>query len=321
MNFYFAPLEGITGYVFRNAHKACFPEVNKYFSPFIVATQSESFKSRELNDILPENNQDIALVPQLLTNNSKDFICSSKIIKQMGYDEVNLNLGCPSGTVVSKYRGSGFLSKREELDAFLDDIFSQSITKISVKTRIGKDSPDEFYKLIEIFNKYPITELIIHPRIQKDYYKNKPNLTVLKDALVLSKNPICYNGDITNTQNYTEFTEKFPNVESIMIGRGLIINPGLISILVGNTTLKKETLKRFHDRVYEDYKKILFGEKNVLFKMKEIWSYMILLFPDNEKLAKRIRKAESLSDYDSAVLSLFRDREISEVKGRINCLP
>jgi len=313
MNYYFAPLEGITGYVYRNAHKTFFSNVDKYFSPFIVATQTDSFKSRELNDILPENNQGIVLVPQLLTNNANDFICSSKVIKQMGYNEINLNLGCPSGTVVSKNRGSGFLSKRDELDAFLNDIFSQAITKISVKTRIGKDAPDEFYELIEIFNKYPIEELIIHPRIQKDYYKNKPNLEIFKDALVMSKNPVCYNGDIFSVWHYTEFLKSFPFVETIMIGRGLITNPVLISSIDKGTKLDKDLLKAFHDRIYEDYKHILFGDKNVLFKMKELWSYMILLFSDNTKYAKRIKKSESLSDYDAAVSSLFRDQDISAI--------
>ena len=152
MNYYFAPMEGLTGYIYRNAYNTFFSNnIDKYFSPFIGANQSESFKTRDLNDILHENNQGIVLVPQLITNNAKDFVHTSKKIKQLGYNEINLNLGCPSGTVVSKNRGSGFLAKREELDVFFDEIFSQSITKISVKTRIGKDSPEEFYELIKIF--------------------------------------------------------------------------------------------------------------------------------------------------------------------------
>ena len=171
MNFYFAPMEGLTGYIYRNAHNAFFNNIDKYFSPFIVANQSSSFKTRELNDILPENNQGLVLIPQLLTNNAKDFINTSNKIKQLGYNEINLNLGCPSGTVVSKNRGSGFLSKTEELNVFFEEIFSQATTKISVKTRIGKDQPEEFYNLIEIFNKYPIEELIIHPRTQKIFIK------------------------------------------------------------------------------------------------------------------------------------------------------
>jgi tRNA-dihydrouridine synthase len=310
MIFYFAPLEGVTGYIYRNAHNAFFDNIDKYFAPFIVANQGDSFKAREINDILPENNQGIVLIPQILTNNAKDFIYTSKKIKQLGYNEINLNLGCPSGTVVSKNRGSGFLSKREELDVFLDEIFSQSITKISVKTRIGKDQPEEFYDLIEIFNKYPIEELIIHPRIQKDYYKNKPNMNIFKEALILSKNPVCYNGDIFSVKDYKEFTEDFSGVGTLMLGRGLISNPGLISDITNGIKLDKNLLKDFHDKIYEDYKRTLFGDRNVLFKMKEVWFYMIHVFSDNAKYAKKIRKSERLYDYDEVVSSLFREQDI-----------
>jgi tRNA-dihydrouridine synthase len=303
-------MEGLTGYIYRNAHHTYFNNMDKYFSPFIVTNQSVSFKSRELNDILPENNQGLVLVPQLLSNNANDFIHTSKKIKELGYNEINLNLGCPSGTVVSKNKGSGFLAKREELDAFLEEIFTESVTKISVKTRIGKDNPEEFYDLIDIFNKYPIEELIIHPRIQKDFYKNKPNLKVFKDALNLSKNPICYNGDIFNINDYREFTAEFLEVDKIMLGRGMLANPGLINLITKNVKLDKNVLKDFHDKIYEDYKSLLFGDRNVLFKMKELWFYMISLFPDPGKYAKKIKKAERYCDYELAVSNLFYDKDI-----------
>ena len=312
MDFYFAPMEGSTGYIYRNAHKAMFNNIEKYFSPFIIANQSESFRTRELNDILPKNNQGLVLIPQLLTNQAKDFIHTSKKIKLLGYNEINLNLGCPSGTVVSKNRGAGFLSKREELDVFLDEIFSQSITKISVKTRIGKDQPEEFYDLIEIFNKYPIEELIIHPRVQKDFYRNKPNLIIFKEALRMSKNPICYNGDIFTAKDYKEFSAAFPSVGTVMLGRGLLANPGLISDIKNNSKLEKSLLKDFHDKIYNDYKGILFGDRNVLFKMKELWFYMISVFSNNANYAKKIKKSVRLYDYDEAVSSLFREQEILE---------
>lgn len=310
MYFYFAPMEGLTGYVYRNAHHAFFNTVHKYFSPFIVANQSESFKARELGDILPENNQGINLVPQLLTNNAADFIHTSKKIKQLGYHELNLNLGCPSGTVVSKYKGSGFLSKQKELDQFFDTVFSQRETKISVKTRIGKDRPEEFYELIEIFNKYPLEELIIHPRVQKDFYKNKPNLKIFEEALILSKNPVCYNGDIFSVNDYEVFTADFPLVSTLMLGRGLITNPGLIGEISGHSKLDKKLLKDFHDKLYEDYKRVLLSERNVLFKMKDLWLYMITMFSDPAKYAKRIKKSERFYEYEEAVSSLFREQEI-----------
>ena len=305
-------MEGLTGYIYRNAHNAFFNKIDKYFSPFIVANQSKGFRTRELNDLLPENNQGLVLIPQLLTNNAKDFIHTSNKIKQLGYNEINLNLGCPSGTVVSKNKGSGFLAKTEELDLFFEEVFSEATTKISVKTRIGKDEPEEFYHLIEIFNKYPIEELIIHPRTQKDFYKNKPNLRIFEDALSLSKNPVCYNGNIFSVEDYKAFSTDFNSVETLMLGRGLLTNPGLISDIENNIKLEKRLLKEFHDKIYEDYKGILFGDRNVLFKMKELWFYMIPMFSDNVKYAKKIRKSERLNDYDEAVSNLFREQDILE---------
>ena len=312
MNFYFAPMEGITGYVYRNAHHALFHDIDKYFSPFIGANQSERFTTRELNDILPEHNQGIVLIPQILTNHADDFIHTANKLNQLGYKEINLNLGCPSGTVVSKNRGSGFLLHTDELDAFLDEIFSRSKTKISVKTRIGKNDPEEFCELMEIFNKYPMEELIIHPRIQKDFYKNTPNLRVFKEALAASKNPVCYNGDLFTVKDYEVFANDFPRVETVMIGRGLISNPGLIADITKNTKLDKKLFKEFHDRIYEDYKKVLSGDVNVLHKMKELWLYMIMMFSDNAKYIKKIKKADRLFEYDEAVASLFLEQEVLE---------
>ncbi|SHO43274.1 tRNA dihydrouridine synthase [Anaerocolumna xylanovorans] len=310
MKFYFAPLEGITGYIYRSAHNTCFGKADKYFSPFITTNQDDAFKNRDIKDIMPENNKNMVLVPQLLTNNSGGFISAAKKIKQLGYEEINLNLGCPSGTVVAKHKGSGFLALREELDKFLEEIFTDPVMEISIKTRIGKDQPEEFYELLSIYNKYPLKELIIHPRVQKDFYKNKPNREIFKEALTLSKNPICYNGDIFTLKDYQEFTEEFPEVETVMLGRGLLANPGLISLITENKQLKKETLREFHDNLYENYRKILFGDRNILFKMKEIWIYLAALFTEHEKYLKKIKKSERLKDYEEAVNRLFAEQEI-----------
>jgi len=310
MQFHFAPMEGLTGYVYRNAHNDFFHSVDKYFSPFIAANQSERFATKELRDVLPENNRGIVLVPQLLTNDAADFLHMAGKLQQLGYDEINLNLGCPSGTVVSKNRGSGFLAKTDELDVFLDKIFSASTAKISIKTRIGKDSPEEFIALMDIFNKYPMEELIIHPRIQKDFYRNTPNRKVFGEALGSSKNPVCYNGDIFTVKEFQAFAADFPGVKTMMIGRGLITNPGLIGDITKSEKLDKKLLKDFHDRIYKDYKSVLSGDTNVLYKMKEMWLYMIFLFSDHAKYAKKIKKAERLSDYDEAIASLFREQEI-----------
>ena len=310
MKYYLAPMEGITGYIYRNSYNKYFNNIDKFFTPFITPNTSKSFKTKELRDLLPENNEGLNVVPQILTNDSEGFISTAKKLKELGYNEINLNLGCPSGTVVSKYRGSGFLAKREELDKFLDEIFKMDDMKISIKTRIGKDKPEEFYELINIYNKYPLEELIIHPRTREDFYGNKPNLEIFKDALSLSKSSVCYNGDIFTVKDYNNFIDCFPSVEKIMIGRGILANPGLLDDIKESKSLDKEKLKEFHNEIFMNYRKVFNGDKNALYRMKQLWAYMIYIFSDNKKYIKKIKKAQRLEDYNEAVLSLFKEQEI-----------
>ena len=160
----------------------------------------------------------------------------------MGYNEINLNLGCPSKTVVSKGKGSGFLAYTDELDVFLDTIFSKATFDISIKTRVGRDSAEEFPNLLDIFNKYPIKELIIHPRIQSDYYNNHPNWSAYELAYTKSTNSICYNGDINTPDMFKRFVAQFPNSESVMIGRGILQNPGLVGEIKEDKKIDKPCL-------------------------------------------------------------------------------
>lgn len=307
MKYYLAPMEGITGYIYRNSYNKYFNNIDKFFTPFITPNTSKSFKTKELRDLLPENNEGLNVVPQILTNDSEGFISTAKKLKELGYNEINLNLGCPSGTVVSKYRGSGFLAKREELDKFLDEIFKMDDMKISIKTRIGKDKPEEFYELINIYNKYPLEELIIHPRTREDFYGNKPNLEIFKDALSLSKSSVCYNGDIFTVKDYNNFIDCFPSVEKIMIGRGILANPGLLDDIKESKSLDKEKLKEFHNEIFMNYRKVFNEDKNAIYRMKELWGYMIYIFSDDKKYIKKIKKAQRLEDYNEAVLSLFKE--------------
>lgn len=313
MKYYLAPMEGITGFIYRNTYKKFFDNVDKYFTPFIVPTSSKSFKTKELRDILPENNKGMNIVPQILTNDSDGFITTARKLQQLGYSEINLNLGCPSGTVVSKNRGSGFLAKREELDKFLDEIYKIDDMKISIKTRIGKDSSEEFYELIKIYNKYPLEELIIHPRTREDFYGNKPNLEVFKDALTLSNSPVCYNGDIFTLDDYNKLSKEFSELNTIMLGRGVLANPGLINEIRNNANLNKEVLKKFHDEIFNDYRNVFKDDKIAIYRMKELWGYMIYIFSDNKKYAKKIKKSQKVDDYNEAVASLFNEQEI--IKG------
>lgn len=310
MNLYMAPLEGITGYVMRSTFFECFGYVDKYFIPFIKPNQKGHLSSKERQDILPENNQGMYAVPQILTNSSEDFLRTVWKLKQYGYQEINLNLGCPSKTVISKGRGSGFLAYPDRLDRFLYEVFEKVDVSVSIKTRIGRDNPEEFAKLLEIYNQYPLKELIIHPRVQKDFYKNHPNLNVFSEAVNGSKNPVCYNGDIFSWEDYQQFKEHFPQVEMLMLGRGILMNPGLTRQICTGIALDKASLRLFHDHLYEKYCTVLSGEKTILFKMKELWSFLAPAFTDYEKYAKKIRKAERCRIYEEAVDALFAEQEL-----------
>lgn len=309
---YLAPMEGITTYVYRNAQAAVYGCLDKYFTPFLEPHEKRSFKKRELQEILPENNRGIPVVPQILTNRAEGFLELAGSLQDFGYDEINLNLGCPSRTVVSKGKGSGFLAVPEELDRFLDKVFSglekrkiiEKTPGISVKTRLGMESPEEFSGILDIFNQYPLKELIIHPRVQKDYYNNKPNREIYRLAEQKSRNPVCYNGDLFTHKDVEEFCREFPETQALMLGRGLIRNPGL---LAGEMTEqeKKVRFRQFHELVLEGYRKQEMGDRNVLFKMKELWFYQIQEFPGTEKVGKRIKKAQTLAEYEAAVLAVW----------------
>ena len=301
MNYYFAPMEGITGYIYRNAHAKVFKGIDKYFSPFISPVAKKDMKSKERNDILPENNIGYKLIPQILTNKSKDFIRVAKILQEdYGYTEINLNVGCPVKTVVSKKKGAGFLAYPKDLDCFLDEIFTQLDMKISVKTRLGMMDDEEFWELLDIYNKYSLEELIIHARVQADYYKNKPHLETFKEAFIKSKNPVCYNGDLFTLEDIKNFKRQFLDINAVMMGRGLLTNPGLLE---GKYT--KEQFLEFYHLIYEGYQSVLSGDAHVLYKMKELWCYMGEFFPEEKKVLKKIKKASKLSDYDAFVRELL----------------
>jgi len=318
MKFYLAPMEGITGYVYRCASHQFFPYIDRYFTPFITPNQTRKLTSREMNDILPEHNQGMAVIPQILTNQAADFLWAAGKCKELGYQEVNLNLGCPSGTVVSKHRGAGFLALPRQLDEFLYRV-SEGMEKLdmrlSIKTRIGKAQPEEFAELLEIYNHYVLAEVIIHPRVQTDYYNNHPNLDVFREALRTSRNPVCYNGDIFNKESYLWFQQQFPQVDKMMLGRGVIANPGLVMELKTGQRMTKAQLMLFHDTVLAGYRAVIPGDRNVLFKMKELWFYLGTLFTEGGKEAagkniKKIKKATTMTDYEVAVARLFAGQEL-----------
>ena len=308
VKYYMAPLESVTTWIYRKAHAKIYGRLDKYFIPFLEPHEKRDFKTRELQEILPEHNENIYAVPQILTNRSEGFIKLAKALKDWGYEEVNLNLGCPSKTVVTKGKGSGFLAKPEELERFLTEIFDalSGEVKISVKTRIGKEDPEEFPALLELFNKYPMEELIIHPRVQKDGYGNVPRLELYELAEKQSVNPLCYNGDLYTREQIRNFAERFPGTERLMFGRGFLRDPGLLYNEGKDLKDIFEKFWAFHDLVYEGYQERNMGDRNVLFKMKELWSYQVYQFSEPERLFKTFKKVQDCNEYEQMIRNLRR---------------
>lgn len=301
-----APMEGVTGRHFRQAHSRWFGGVERYYIPFLSPTQTHAFSKKEWQDVLPEYNEGLHAVPQLLTRSADDFLWAARELAAVGYQEVNLNLGCPSGTVVAKGKGSGFLGRPQELQVFLNEIFSACPLKISIKTRLGLTDPKEFPPLLELFQRYPVQELIIHPRVQKDFYKYPARREVFAELLPDCALPVCYNGDLATTNQCADFRQKFPTVKAVMLGRGLIGDPALARKAAGGPAADKNTLRSFHDQLYEDYCIAFNSRRNAMMRMKEIWSYLIGLFEDNGKAAKALRKASEPVAFEAQVDDIFR---------------
>lgn len=287
---YAAPLEGVTGYVWRNAHRQIFGGADKYYTPFIAPNKHLCFQTKELRDITQEEEN---LVPQLLTFNAEHFIWAAREMQFYGYNEVNLNLGCPSGTVVAKEKGSGALRDPIRLNWFLDDIFEVlTDMKISVKTRIGLNSEEEWPAILAVFEQYPICELTVHPRLRVQQYKGLANRELFKDLMSSTKLPLVYNGDV-----YKEDDEAFSWGCPVMSGRGLITDPALFRKAKGGKAASREEFIAFHEALVEGYRGYMSGEVPLIHRVKELWSYMLASFETDDSVRKRMLKAKTYAEY------------------------
>ena len=300
MRYYFAPMEGITDAPYRKVHHSFFPGLDAYYMPFISPTMHRTLTNRESRDLPVADSVPFRAVPQILTKVPEDFLWAAEQCAQRGYDEVNLNVGCPSGTVVSKGKGAGMLADPEKLDAFLDQVFESAPLPVSVKTRLGIAEAEEFPKILEVFNRYPIKELTIHPRVRKQFYKGGVDMEMFRYALDNSKNPLCYNGNLRILSEVRAFEAEFPQVEAVMIGRGLVGNPAMFRPGTG-----AEQIRAFHDTLLETYIETFGSARNAIFRLKENWHCMIFLFEDSEKLWKKLRKTTDIAEYRAITAEIF----------------
>lgn len=291
MKYYFAPLEGITDLTYRNIHQKYFHGVDRYYMPFISPTQNHCLTKKEQRELPSSDMLPCETIPQILTKSVDDFLWAAQCCKERGYDEVNLNIGCPSGTVVSKGKGSGMLGDLDYLRHFLDEIFFKCPIKISVKTRIGLEDPQEFSPILKLLNQYPVSELIIHPRVRKAFYKGTIEMNAFRYAVENSKHSLCYNGDITAIADIELIRDTFPTVSKVMIGRGLVADPGMLS---GGTEITP--LYAFHEELFDTYCHVFGNKQNAMCRMKEIWSMLIRIFGDAERHEKKLKRT---GDYET----------------------
>lgn len=305
--FDFAPLDGITRSVFRRVWACRFGGADRIFVPFFSPTHQHVITPRDLREITREGAEDLPLVPQVMSCLAPDFLWAAEVLGDMGYPEVNLNLGCPSGTVTAKGKGSGFLARPEDLDAFFDQVFSQVHLPVSVKTRLGYQTPEEFPRLLEIFNRYPIVCLTIHARVRTEKYKGPLHLDVFEAALQKSRNPVCYNGDLQTVAGVRELERRFPAAEAVMIGRGGVADPALFRKLRGGSAATREELQSFTQELYQEYQAFYGQVGTAAQRMREVWFYLIHLFEDADRLNRPMRRFRTPGEYEAAEAAIFRE--------------
>jgi len=314
MRYVFGPMEGVTTSAYRRVHAALFPGCGGYYTPFISPTSDHRFTPRELREVGPERNRGLPVVPQILTKNGEDFLWCAAGLGEMGYEEVNLNLGCPSATVTAKGKGAGLLRTPEELERLLDTVFSRCELRVSVKTRIGYASAAEFPALLELYNRYPIAELILHPRTRQDMYTyGAVHREAYEYALAHSRATVTYNGDIFTPEDAAAFREAYPAQDTVMLARGAARDPALFRRLQGGAPASRAELRDFHGELYAAYREDL-GSLNAMRRMRELWLFMLDRFEEDARLRKTIARTQDVGTFEDAVSAVLRELPLKTEK-------
>ena len=307
---YSSPLQGYTDFRFRNAFQKYFGGIDQYYAPYIRLNGKQEIKAANERDILPANNHSLKLIPQLMTKDASEFIFIAKYVQELGYNELNWNLGCPYPMVAKRGMGSGMLTSPEKIDEILSRVNAESDIRISIKMRLGYESSDEIFKVLPVLEKYSLDHIAIHPRIGKQLYKGEVDLDAFEKCIGQSKHLILYNGDITSVQRFRKMQDRFPQIEHWMIGRGLIADPFLPAMIKADNDIypenRFEIFSKFHDTLFSSYIEALSGPKHILLKMYHFWEYFIHLFPNPPKSLKRIKKVQNIEAYSELVKQIIQ---------------
>jgi tRNA-dihydrouridine synthase len=304
-----SPLQGFTDFRFRNAFQKYFGGIDTFYAPYIRLNGKFVIKPAYERDILPKNNSNLTVIPQIMTNSAEEFLFVAKYVQQFGYKELNWNLGCPYPMVTKRGMGSGLICQPEKIDDILKEVQNESDITVSMKMRMGYEHSGERLDTLPILDTYPLKNIAIHARIGKQLYKGGVDLDSFQKSLDNTKHKMYYNGDITTVERFNEMTERFPTIDHWMIGRGLISDPFLPQMIKNQSTEypldKNDIFFEFHNTLLEEFTQALSGDKHVILKMTHYWEYFAVLFQNSPKQLKKIKKTKTLKDYDIAVRNLF----------------
>ena len=305
-----SPLQGFTDFRFRNAQNKIFGGIDTFYAPYIRLNGKLVIKSSYQRDLLPENNSTLEVIPQIITNDADEFLFVSKYVQELGYKELNWNLGCPYPMVTKCGMGSGLISNTEKIEQILHKVQNESDIIVSMKMRLGYDTTEEILDVLPILEKYSVKNVAIHARLGKQLYKGGVHLDAFQTCVDQSKVKLYYNGDITSVAKFYEMQTRFPTVDHWMIGRGLIADPFLPSMIKNNTTEypknKMELFSEFHETLYAGYSESLSGSTHILLKMHHLWEYFSVIFSNPHKVHKKIKKAKSIRNYEAVVAEIIK---------------
>lgn len=310
-----SPLQGFTDFRFRNTFQKYFGGIDKFYAPYIRLNGKMVIKPNYERDILQKNNNTLTVIPQVMTNTAEGFIFVAKYVQQLGYKELNWNLGCPYPMVINKCMGSGLIKDPERINRILEQVHAETDIIVSMKMRMGYDHCGEILDVFPILEKYPIKSIGIHARIGKQLYKGGVDLEGFQKCLEHTSQKLYFNGDITSVERFREMAERFPTVDHWMLGRGLIADPFLPHMIKNNTTTypddRIEIFSKFHDTLFSAYEQKLKGEKQIIMKMLSFWGYFSTVFSNPTRIVKKIKKTKTIAAYDDAVYEIFEnEREL-----------
>jgi len=268
------------------------------------------FKRTHLKDVLPENNRAMPVIPQIIGNKADDFIPLAKRLFDLGYTAINWNLGCPFPMVAKKQRGSGLLPHPQKIEAFLEAAIPAIPNRLSIKARLGRNKNDEIITLLQIFNRYPLDEVIVHPRTGRQMYDGTPDLGMFEQCLAVSAHAMVYNGDINDLETFEAFSQRFKTVNRWMIGRGALADPFLPAAIKNgknDSVDEVEAFRTFYYALFEDYRRVFHGPGHLLDRMKGFWTYFSRSFKNGRKIRKKIHRTPNLTRYLKVVERFFEE--------------